>query len=58
MEFLIATALTCSDISDQIQKVQINQTINAAIRKEIIDVYQTHLPEAYDIECTWDAKAD
>ncbi len=57
MPFLMATALTltCSDVSEMMQKVRMSQTINSAMKQEIVDVYKVHLSEAADLECTWDA---
>ena len=59
MEFLIATAvMTCTDVSDMVQKVQMNRTISSAMKQEIVEMYEVHFTEALDIECSWDAKAD
>ena len=57
MPFLMATALTftCSDVSEMVQKVRMSQMINSAMKQEIVDMYEVHLTEAADLECTWDA---
>ena len=58
MEFLLATALTCADVSEMIDRVNVNNTVNAQIKQEIVEIYQIDLTEAVGLECTWDAKVD
>jgi len=58
MEFLIATALTCADVSEMIDRVNVNNSVNAQTRQEIVEIYQIDLTEAVGLECTWDAKVD
>ena len=57
-EFLIATALTCEDISEIVERVRRNTTVNNETKKEIVEIYQVGLAEAVGLECDWDAKAD
>ena len=58
MEFLLATALTCADVSEMIDRVNVNNTVNAQTKQEIVEIYQIDLTEAVGLECTWDAKED
>ncbi len=59
MEFLIATALTCADISRLVDRAQTyDAVISSETRQEIVEMYQVHLTEVVGLECTWDAKAD
>ena len=58
MEFLIATALTCADVSEMIDRVNVNNSVNAQTKQEIVEIYQIDLTEVVGLECTWDAKAD
>tara|TARA_B100000029_G_scaffold97055_1_gene87339 strand:+ start:1093 stop:1269 length:177 start_codon:yes stop_codon:yes gene_type:complete len=58
MEFLIAAALTCADLSEMIDRVRVNNTVNSEVKQEIVEMYQIHLADAVGLECTWDAKAD
>ena len=59
MEFLIATAvMTCTDVSEMIDRVNMNRTISAFHKQEVVEMYQVHFTEALDLECTWDANAD
>ena len=58
MEFLLATALTCADVSEMIDRVNVNNTVNAQTKQEIVEIYQIDLTEAVGLECTWDAKVD
>ena len=58
MEFLIAAALTCADLSEMIDRVRVNNTVNSEVKKEIVEMYQIHLADAVGLESTWDAKAD
>jgi len=58
MEFLIATAITCSDISEKIDRVNGKYDLSASNKAEIVEIYKTHLVDAIGLDCTWDAKAD
>ncbi len=58
MEFLIAAAIGCSDISEKIDRVNAKQDLSPTTKTEIVEIYKTHLVEALGLECTWDAKAD
>ena len=58
MEFLIATALTCADISRFVYRAQTERGLSPETRQEIVEIYQIDLTEAVGLECTWDAKAD
>ncbi len=55
---LIATSLTCADISEMVDRVRRNTTVDTATKQEIVEIYQVHLLEATGLECDWDAKAD
>tara|TARA_Y100001970_G_scaffold293170_1_gene438291 strand:- start:2984 stop:3163 length:180 start_codon:yes stop_codon:yes gene_type:complete len=55
---LIATSLTCADVSEMVDRVRKNTTVDAATKQEIVEIYQVHLLEATGLECDWDAKAD
>jgi|TARA_B100000214_G_scaffold318127_1_gene252289 hypothetical protein len=58
MEFLIATALTCADVSEMVDRIERNNTVSGAAKQEIVDIYKIHLVEATGLECNWDANAD
>jgi len=58
MEFLIATALTCADVSEMVDRVNVNNSVNAQTKQEIVEIYQIDLTEVVGLECTWDAKVD
>tara|TARA_B100000131_G_scaffold212287_1_gene204132 strand:+ start:183 stop:359 length:177 start_codon:yes stop_codon:yes gene_type:complete len=51
---LIATAVTCSDISEKIDRVNGKQDISSSTKAEIVEIYKTHLVEAIGLECNWD----
>jgi hypothetical protein len=55
---LIATSLTCADVSEMVDRVRKNTTVDSATKQEIVEIYQVHLLEATGLECDWDAKAD
>ena len=55
---LIATSLTCTDISEMVDRVSKNTTVNSDTKQEIVEIYQKHLTEASGLECNWDANAD
>ena len=58
MEFLLAAALTCADVSRLVDLSQTERNLSVETRQEIVEMYQVHLTEAVGLECTWDAKAD
>jgi len=58
MEFLIAAALTCADVSKLVDRAQTERGLSDETRQEIVEMYQVHFTEAVGLECTWDAKAD
>ena len=58
MEFLLAAALTCADISEMIDRVRINTSVNSKQKQEIVEIYKVDLTETVGLECTWDAKED
>ena len=58
MEFLLAAALTCADVSRLVDRAQTERNLSVETRQEIVEMYQVHLTEAVGLECTWDAKAD
>jgi hypothetical protein len=51
---LIATAITCSDISEKIDRVNSKQDLSPAQKAEIVDVYKVYLVESVGLECNWD----
>ena len=58
MEFLLAAALTCADVSRLVDRAQTERNLSPETKQEIVEMYQVHLTEAVGLECTWDAKAD
>ena len=59
MEFLSATAvMTCTDVSEMVDRVNMNRKISALMKQEIVEMYEVHLTDALELECTWDANAD
>ena len=59
MEFLIATAvMTCTDVSEMVDRIERNNTVSGAAKQEIVDIYKIHLVESTGLECNWDANAD
>ena len=58
MEFLIATAITCSDISEMVDRVRVNTTVSSSTKADIVEIYKIHYRDALGLECDWDAKAD
>ena len=58
MEFLLAAALTCADVSRLVDRAQTERNLSVETRQEIVEIYQIDLTEAVGLECTWDAKVD
>jgi len=57
MEFLIAAAVTCSDISEKIQRARSHPDLSPAAKAEVIELYKEHFTDAVGLECNWDANA-
>ena len=55
---LLASATTCSDISEKIERARNHKTLSPEAKAEVIELYKVHLAEAVGLECDWDAKAD
>ena len=51
---LIAAAVTCSNISEKIDRVNAKQDLSSTAKAEIVDMYKIHLVEAIGLECNWD----
>ena len=51
---LIATAMTCSDVSEMVDRARSNNTVSGSQKQEIVDIYRVHLVEALGLECDWD----
>jgi len=51
---LIATAITCSDISEKIDRVNSKQDLSPVQKAEIVDIYKVHLVESVGLDCNWD----
>ena len=58
MEFLIVAAITCSDISEKIERVNAKKDLSPTTKEEIIELYKVDLVEQVGLECNWDANAD
>ena len=58
MEFLLAAALTCADVSELVDRAEAKRDLSPETKQEIVEMYQVHLTEAVGLECTWDAKVD
>ena len=58
MEFLIAAALTCADVSRLVDRAEAKRDLSPETKQEIVEMYQIHLTEAVGLECTWDANVD
>tara|TARA_B100000287_G_scaffold391404_1_gene403033 strand:- start:613 stop:789 length:177 start_codon:yes stop_codon:yes gene_type:complete len=55
MPFLIATALTCAEVSEMIDRLNAKKNLSASIKADIVEVYKEYLVEAEGLDCTWDA---
>ena len=55
---MLASATTCSDISEKIERARNHKQLSPEARAEVIELYQIYLTEAVGLKCDWDAKAD
>tara|TARA_B000000557_G_scaffold216765_1_gene183771 strand:- start:270 stop:458 length:189 start_codon:yes stop_codon:yes gene_type:complete len=55
---MLASATTCSDISEKIERARNHKQLSPEAKAEVITLYKVHLAEAVGLECDWDAKAD
>ena len=51
----LASAITCEDISEKIQRAKNHKDLTESQRAEIIEIYKVHLVETLGLECSWDA---
>ena len=51
----LASAITCEDISEKIQRAKNHKGLTESQRAEIIEIYKVHLVETLGLECSWDA---
>tara|TARA_B100000287_G_scaffold34315_1_gene31719 strand:+ start:165 stop:341 length:177 start_codon:yes stop_codon:yes gene_type:complete len=58
MEFLIAAAFTCSDLSVMIERVNGKKDLSPSTRADIVEIYKNYYRDVEGLECHWDAKAD
>ena len=52
---LLATGMTCADVSERIQRVRNHEDLTPIQREEIIEIYSVHLTESLGLTCDWDA---
>ena len=50
--------MTCTDVSEMVDRVNMNRKISALMKQEIVEMYEVHLTDALELECTWDANVD
>jgi len=55
---MLASATTCSDISEKIERARNHPELSPEARAEVIDLYQNDLTEVLGLKCDWDANAD
>tara|TARA_A100001035_G_scaffold76547_1_gene58966 strand:- start:2 stop:190 length:189 start_codon:yes stop_codon:yes gene_type:complete len=55
---MLASATTCSDISEKVERARNHKQLSQEAKAEVIELYQIYLTEAVGLECDWDAKAD
>jgi len=46
--------MTCSDVSEMVDRARSNNTVSGSQKQEIVDIYRVHLVEALGLECDWD----
>ena len=52
---LIATSITCADVSEMVDRAKVNDSVNSQIKQEIVEIYQIDFTKALGLECNWDA---
>jgi len=52
---LLATGMTCADVSEKIEKVRNHKDLTPIQREEVIEIYSVYLTESLGLTCNWDA---
>ncbi len=52
---LIATSITCADVSEMVDRAKVNNSVDSQTKQEIVEIYQIDFTKALGLECNWDA---
>ena len=52
---LIATSITCADVSEMVDRTKVNNSVDSQTKQEIVEIYQIDFTNALGLECNWDA---
>ena len=52
---LIATSITCADVSEMVNRTKVNNSVDSQTKQEIVEIYQIDFTKALGLECNWDA---
>ena len=52
---LIATSITCADVSEMVDRTKVNNSVDSQTKQEIVEIYQIDFTKALGLECNWDA---
>ena len=56
IEILIATAVTCADVSEMVDRIRRNNTVDSETKQELVEMYEVHFTEVMDLECNFETK--
>ena len=51
IEILIATAVTCADVSEMVDRIRANNTVDSETKQELVEMYEVDFTEVLDLEC-------
>jgi len=56
IEILIATAVTCADVSEMVDRIRRNNTVDSETKQELVEMYEVHFTEVMDLECNFETQ--
>tara|TARA_B100001250_G_C19671352_1_gene731613 strand:+ start:168 stop:362 length:195 start_codon:yes stop_codon:yes gene_type:complete len=56
IEILIATAVTCADVSEMVDRIRANNTVDSETKQELVEMYEVDFTEVLDLECDFETQ--
>ena len=53
---LLATALVCADVSEMVDRIRRNNTVDSETKQELVEMYEVHFTEVMDLECNFETQ--
>jgi len=56
IEILIATAVTCADVSELVDRIRANNTVDSETKQELVEMYEVDFTKVLDLECDFETQ--